>query len=234
MRALRILIILAVVLGGLFVAADRIAVNFAESEAADKIQNTQGLTGAPDVSIKGFPFLTQVANGSLDEVDADLSGIQASSGGRSLTITKMSAQLHDVAISNNFSSAVANRATGSGSISYADLSKAAEEGVAVSYGGQDKAGTSQVKVTARATVLGRTLERNVVSTVSIVGGDTVKLHAEAVPGSEIPGLEKVIREKIDFERRIEGLPAGLKLDKVEATRDGIEVSVIGSNVELAG
>lgn len=60
MRALRILLIVVVVLGGLFVLADRLAVHFAEGEAADKLRTSENLASTPDVSIKGFPFLTQV------------------------------------------------------------------------------------------------------------------------------------------------------------------------------
>jgi hypothetical protein len=37
MRALRILLIVVVVLGGLFVIDDRVAVHFAEGEVADKL-----------------------------------------------------------------------------------------------------------------------------------------------------------------------------------------------------
>ena len=68
MRALRILVIVAVILGGLFVIADRVAVGFAEDEAAEQLKTSEGLAKTPDVSIKGFPFLTQVASGELDEV----------------------------------------------------------------------------------------------------------------------------------------------------------------------
>ncbi len=74
MRALRVLLVIVVILGGLFVAADRVAVNIAEDKAADKIRGSQGLDRTPEVSITGFPFLTQVANRSLDEVDATIDG----------------------------------------------------------------------------------------------------------------------------------------------------------------
>ncbi|MFE0426382.1 DUF2993 domain-containing protein, partial [Streptomyces sp. NPDC058953] len=75
MRALRISLITAVVLGGLFVAADRVAVNYAESKVADKVRSSQGLSRTPDVSINGFPFLTQVAGKQLDDVDVSLKGV---------------------------------------------------------------------------------------------------------------------------------------------------------------
>src|ERR1051325_9664786 len=98
MRGLAVLIFVVVILGGLFVAADRVAVNLAEDKAADKIRSSQGLDKAPNVDIKGFPFLTQVAGRSLQEVDADLGGIQARAQGRTLRMDQLSAQFHDVTL----------------------------------------------------------------------------------------------------------------------------------------
>ncbi|MEV0282229.1 DUF2993 domain-containing protein [Streptomyces sp. NPDC050610] len=234
MRGLRILLVIVVVLGILFVAADRVAVYFAENEAAKKIKSSQNLSETPDVSIKGFPFLTQVADSKLDEVDIDLDGVSASAGGHSIRVTKLKASLHDVKINSSFSSATADNATGSAHISYEDLTKAAEPGVKVSYGGRDKDGKSQVKVSAGVSLLGRPVERSVLSTVTMVGGNTIRLHADSVPGQEIPGLEGLIRKKIDFDRQIDGLPRGIKLDKITTTEDGMDISVTGSHVELAG
>ena len=42
------------------------------------------------------------------------------------------------------------------------------------------------------------------------------------------------RSITDFEQKIDDLPGGVQLDKVEAAQNGVEVTVKGSNVELAG
>jgi hypothetical protein len=93
-----------------------------------------------------------------------------------------------------------------------------------------------VKVTASVMMplLERPIERSVYSTVSVTGGDTVRLHADEVPGSRIPGVESAIRKKIDFDRRIDKLPDGLKLEKVEARKTGVDLSMKGTNVHLTG
>lgn len=230
MRALRILLITAVILGGLFTIADRLAVNYAEGEAAERIRAKQGLAGTPDVSIKGFPFLTQVMGKELDQVDVTLTGVEASAGGRKVRVTEMKAALKQVRLENNFSTAVAASASGTARISYADLGKASSEDVTVGYGGKGK-----VKVTGSVEipVLGR-VTRSVLSSVSLVGGDTIRVRADKVPGEGLPGVEERIRERTDFDRQVGGLPAGLKLTKVEATPDGVVVTVAGENVVLAG
>lgn len=147
MRGLRIFLIIVVVLGGIFVAVDRIAVNVAENKAADKIQSSQGLNSTPDVSIKGFPFLTQVLASELDEVDVKLTGITASAEGRSIELAEVRAELKNVKIDSSFSSAVAESAAGSARISYAELTKSAPKGATVSYAGAERAAKGQVKVT---------------------------------------------------------------------------------------
>ncbi|WP_432038173.1 LmeA family phospholipid-binding protein [Streptomyces cucumeris] len=228
MRALRITLIVAVILGVLFVAADRIAVSIAESKAADKIKTSQGLTGTPDVSIKGFPFLTQVAGKELDEVDISMEGLTTDAGnGRSVRVSELDAQLHTVGISGDFSSATADRATGTAHISYADLSRAAGPGITVAY---DPSGTNRVKITG--SLLGFSLTAR--STITVVYGDTIKLHARSVPGGSVPGWEEKVRQRTDMERQVEGLPKGMRLDTVKTDKDGMDISVTGQNVELAG
>ncbi|MFG2627878.1 DUF2993 domain-containing protein [Streptomyces sp. NPDC048473] len=229
MRALRILLVIVVVLGGIFVAVDRVAVYFAESEVEGRVQVTGATIGSTDVSIKGFPFLTQVAGSQLDEVDVKITGIETDANGRRLRISRMNAALHEVKLADGYSSATAARATGTAVISYEDLTRAASDGVVVEYGGDGK-----VKVTGTVDVLGNPLSRSVLSTVTLVDGHTLKVHADKVPGEGIPGLEGLVRKKTDFEREVGGLPSGLKLQKIQPTADGLEISVVGTDVRLAG
>ncbi|GFH36702.1 LmeA family phospholipid-binding protein [Streptomyces pacificus] len=229
MRALRILLITAVVLGGLFVAADRLLLSYAEQEAAEKVRARQGASGTTEVSIAGFPFLTQVAGKELERVDVTVRGVEASAGGRRMVISEMSAALRDVRLGGGFSSATATTATGTARISYADLAKAVEEDVTVAYGGNGK-----VKVTGTVDIGGRTLSRSVVSTVSLVDGGTIRVRADEVPGEGIPMLENLIRQKTDFDREISGLPQGMELEKVQVEEGGFVITVTGRNVPLTG
>ena len=67
------LLVLLVLLLGLVAIADRIGVGIAEDRIAEQaqtaIKNEGGtVEGKPDVSIGGFPFLTQVLAGNYDEI----------------------------------------------------------------------------------------------------------------------------------------------------------------------
>ncbi|MFI8999086.1 DUF2993 domain-containing protein [Streptomyces sp. NPDC053541] len=228
MRALRMVLIVAVVLGGLLVGADRIAASYAESEAADGVRIGAVRPESTDVDIKGFPFLTQAAGRSFDEVEVRFTGVQAMAGGRPVRIGEMTATLHDVSLTGDYAIERAGSADGTALISYPDLAAASGREAQVAYGGDGK-----LKVTGGVRILGRTVTRSVLSTVTLVNGDTIRVRADRVPGEGIPMLEDAVRAKTDFDRRIEGLPKGMRLTKVEARENGLVVTVTGRDVVLA-
>jgi len=247
MRALRILLIVVVILGGLFVIADRVAVGFAEDKAADRIKTNEGLTSTPDVSIDGFPFLTQVAGGELDDVKIGIKTYEAATGGAGnaaakIRIDDLSAEMHGVVFNGDYSSATANSASGTASIAYDELLKTARsEPVAVGPGvtakvvGLSDGGNGKIKVQVEATVLGTKLPQPVAVLSSVsVDGDTVKVHADSLPKLGVELAEGRIRAITDFQQKIDELPGGIQLDKVEAAPNGVEITVKGSDVQLVG
>ncbi|WP_329300440.1 DUF2993 domain-containing protein [Streptomyces sp. NBC_00659] len=247
MRALRITLILVIVLGGLFVLADRVAVGFAEDEAAGRIKSAEGLATTPDVSIGGFPFLTQVVGGELDDVKIGIKSYEASTGGTdssagTIRIDDLDAEMHGVSFNGGYSSATAGSATGSASISYAELLKAAKPGptevtpgVKAQIIGLSDGGNGKIKVTVSATVFGKKLSEpvSVLSSLS-VSGDTVKVHADSLPKLGVQLAEGRIRSITDFQQKIDQLPGGIKLDSVQAAPGGVEITVKGSDVRLVG
>ncbi|MEU0738097.1 DUF2993 domain-containing protein [Streptomyces sp. NPDC006134] len=244
MRALRILLIVVVILGGLFVAADRLAVNFAEDEAADRLRRTENLAATPDVSIEGFPFLTQVAGGKLDDVKVGIGTYEAATGdGGTIRIDDLKADMEGVAFSGDFSSATATAATGTATISYAELMKAVKSepvqvgpGVTARITGLSDGGNGKIKVEIEATVFGVELPRP----VSLLSSVTVRDHQVEVAADALPRIgdadlaESRLRAVTDFRQAIDRLPGGIELDQVQATRDGVEITVKGSDVRLAG
>ncbi|MER7515246.1 DUF2993 domain-containing protein [Streptomyces sp. NPDC126499] len=227
MRALRMVLIVAVVLGGLFVGADRITVGYAESEAAEGVRLGTAKAESTEVDIRGFPFLTQVMDRRLDEVEVRVTGFKATAGGRPVRIGELTADLRDVTLGSGYAIERAGSADGTALISYPDLAAASGREATVAYGGDGK-----LKVTGGVRLLGRTLTRSVLSTVTLVDGDTIRVRADEVPGEGIPGLEDMVRARTDFDRRIEGLPKGMRLTKVEAREDGLAVTVTGRDVVL--
>ncbi|MGA5198666.1 DUF2993 domain-containing protein [Streptomyces exfoliatus] len=228
MRALRILLIVAVVLGGVLVGIDRLAVAYAESEASGRVKLSAARTESIEVDIKGFPFLTQVADQRFDEIDVKATGVSATAGSKRIRVGELTMALRDVTVTGDWAGAKAGSASGTALISYADLTAASDREATVAYGENGK-----VKVTGGVTVMGRTLTRTVLSTVTVVNGDTIKVRADEVPGEGIPGIEEMVRERTDFERPI-GVIAGMKVEKVEPRPEGLAVTVSGRDIVLAG
>ncbi|GHG30926.1 hypothetical protein GCM10018791_54550 [Streptomyces zaomyceticus] len=219
---------MAVVLGGVLVGIDRLAVAYAESEAAGRVKLSSARSEAIEVDIKGFPFLTQVVDKRFDEVDVKATGVTATAGDKRIRVGELTVALRDVTVTGDWAGAKAGSASGTALISYADLTAASDREATVAYGGNGK-----VKVTGGVTVMGRTLTRTVLSTVTVVNGDTIRVRADEVPGEGIPGIEELVRERTDFERPI-GVIAGMKVEKVEPRPDGLAVTVAGKDVVLGG
>ncbi|MBT2449821.1 DUF2993 domain-containing protein [Streptomyces sp. ISL-43] len=238
MRVLRVVVIIGVVLGGLFVGLDRWAVGYAENRLADRIQTRQGLAGGVEVDIHGFPFLTQALSHDLDEVDLKVADLDvATTDGRKTRLSRLAVTFHGVELNGDYSGGTAARAEGSALITYADLSAAAQPGVTVAYGGAP----GKVKVSASVEFLGKTISRSVVSTISLVeakdakGSKIVRVRADEVPGEGLPGIEGVIRKKTDFDRRLDGgLPSGVQLTALTSDEAGVHLTLGGTNLALAG
>lgn len=232
MRAASRLLIVLLVLFGLFVAADRIALHFAESEAASKIQSARNLPQKPSVSIGGFPFLTQLASSKFDEVKVTSPELTVNDGkgGPNLRLQNFAIDGKGVRVTGNYSGIVADSGTGSALISYQDLSNALPNHVTVAYGGAP----GKVKVSGKVDVpiLG---SQNVSGTadVSVVDGTDISLNNLSGISGIAPGIGDIVSSFLQPKLQIAGLPGGLKLNSVQSGPDGVAVSVSGTNVSLS-
>ena len=71
---MRNLLIFAGVVVVLLAVLDQVAVRVVESQLATRAQRSEGLATRPDVSLGGFPFLTQVVSGRYRDVDVTVDG----------------------------------------------------------------------------------------------------------------------------------------------------------------
>lgn len=238
MRALRISLIVVGVLLVLAVAADRVALFIAQGEVASRAKTTLGLAEEPDVSIKGFPFLTQVLNRHLDHVALGLDEYQAQVDGSRLTIRELDADLRDVTITGGFSGAVAESATGEGLIDYPELTRVYGEllgtqdnGVSVDFSPADD---GRLLLSVQASLLGRSVHVGDVEADLVVEHDTVRLHVdeEDIPDTGSERVRQMVTERLNQEHPVSGLPVGLTLDSATPTADGVRIDVVGSDVEI--
>jgi hypothetical protein len=117
-----VLLSIVVILIAVFVVADRVALHVAEDKAATTLQSSQHLSTKPDVSVAGFPFLTQLLQGEFDDVTISADDITVGNG--SLTLKSVVVHLQHVTVPRNYSSVRARTAQADAQVGYDQLSQA--------------------------------------------------------------------------------------------------------------
>ncbi|MEV5878306.1 DUF2993 domain-containing protein [Streptomyces sp. NPDC052101] len=107
----------------LLVLADRWALLYAEHKAAERLKDTMHLAAAPEVTIGGFPFLTQLAARRLDSVRVTVPDVPA----HRVTLTQVTATADDIRIDGDgpttVSGALVRQVHGQVLLSFADMNR---------------------------------------------------------------------------------------------------------------
>ena len=215
-RGLIITGIVAVVVLILLVVADRAAAAYAENRAAGQIKSA-GFPVKPKVTIAGFPFLTQVAAHDLKDVNISASNVPEGP----LTIASVNATAHGVHLNSGFTGGTVDQVNGTALITFAGLSSAAGVGDGVTL---TNGGNNQVKATVNLVVASGTALFQVVRT----GPHQVNVRlisAGGLPGSVLGSLQ-------DFSVPIPKLPAGMTVQSVSVTSQGVLVSIAATHTSF--
>ena len=198
----------------LFVVLDRVAVAYAENQAAQRMQS-QGFPAKPDVTIKGFPFLTQVASRHFNDVHITANNVKE--GPVTLSIV---ADATDVLLDPGYQSGTISHVTGTGLIGFSSLASAAgvsgAPGLQISAADPDKVKLSVLGFDATASI-------------EQTGPDTFKVHVDSAGGLPVALLGSLQ----DFTIRIPSLPMNLKIQSVHVTSQGVVIHVTGSNIKFS-
>jgi hypothetical protein len=226
-------VIALVILLGVLVAADRIALLVAERATGKTIQIAQGLDRAPSVSVAGFPFLTQLIAGHFGKVTLSASDLTVGQQGRTVRISTVRAVLRGVEVARDLSSVHADAASATAAIGYPDLSVTL--GAPVTYGGPSPDGVGRVTARKTVTVAGQQLSGSVTAEVKIEGGalrfvaPVVSVDgagSTAVPQSVLDSFSSLFGDPLALTR----LPFGLTVRSVAADRAGVHITLAGSDV----
>ncbi len=201
------------------VAADRVACVVAENRMASQIQQN-GFPAKPDVKIEGFPFLTQLAARDFKTVVISASNVTEGP----LEIASLNATIHGMHINSGFSGATLDTINGSALITFAALAHAGgiPQGITLSAGGPN-----QIKATVDLDIISATVVAEVTQT-----GPT-SINVRVVKAGDIP--TSLLGNLVDFNINIPkaDLPAGLTIQSVSVTQQGILVTVVGHNTTLS-
>jgi hypothetical protein len=212
-----ILLVIVVVLAGLFVIVDRVAVRYADNQFATQIQK-QGFSSKPDVSIKGFPFLTQLA--ARDFQDVHITATDEKAG--PVTIDNINATIKNIKLNSGFNSGTVSSIDGTGLITYGSLAKAGSSAAGVAGLKIARKSDNEAKITAN--VAGIFSE----SGVARVTQSDNKIHVELISAGGIP--TSLLGHLGSFTIPLPSLPMGMTLQSITLTSQGALVHITGHNI----
>jgi hypothetical protein len=225
-------VVALVLLLGLAIAADRVAVGIAEERVAEELAAQGGLQGTPEVDITGFPFLTQAVAGRYDDVRIALSADQLGQPEG----TRADVALHGVRVplASVLSGAVQqvpiDRVDGTATLSY-DL-------LAAQLGGDTtlRREGDGLRITKTVELLGQTIPLTAAGTVSLDGNDLiVDVENATGAGVDVPRfLVDQVADLLDLRYAVPALPFGLRLTSVTPADDGVVVGLEAIDAVIGG
>ena len=204
----------------LLVGGDRAAKAYAEDQMASQIKSSLALSGKPNVSIAGFPFLTQAAARTFNTVNVNASNEKAGPGGQ-LEIASLTATLHGMHI-HGTNSATVDQFTASALVTFTALAQAGgiPQGITLAPDGPN-----QIKATVD--ILGFSSEAT--AKVTQVGND--KINVKITDFGGVPA--DVLGSLADFNISIPKLPPGVKIQSISITQQGLRITASGQNTTLS-
>jgi hypothetical protein len=204
----------------ILVAADRVGVVIAENKMASQIQQ-QGFPTKPDVTIQGFPFLTQLAAKDFKTVVISASNVTEGP----LEIASLHATIHGMHINSSFSGATLDSINGSALITFTALANAGglPQGITLTADGPD-----QVKATLNVPIIGTV---SVVAQVTKTGPST--FNVKVTQFGDVP--PSLLGNLANFNINVpkSALPAGLTIQSVSVTQQGVLVTIVGHDTTLS-
>ena len=208
----------------LLVVGDRAANAYTENQMASQIQSSLGLSGKPHVTIQGFPFLTQLAARDFRTVDVNASNetIKASSAGSGLLeIASLTATLHGMHI-HGLNSATIDQFNASALITFTALGNVGgiPQGITLSADGPNE---------IQANISIGPLSDTATAQVTQTGSNQINVKVIRFGG--IPA--DVLGNLANFSFSIPKLPAGVTIQSVSVTQQGLRITAAGQNTTLS-
>lgn len=222
------LLILLALVAGLLVVGDRLAVRQAEGFVAENLRTRSRLDTTPQVTIHGFPFLTQVAARRFDRVDLEGTGVPAGTPERPLRVDRMDLRLSGVDTANNYRQISASDLDGTASVTWGEIGKQVGAQVAPERDGR-------IRVELTAGIYGQRVPV-VVSARPVLDVPSQKVHLSEpralVARYQVPDVvvERVVAENVppvDL-----NLPLSLRASGLTVRRDHLDLGLQGTDIQL--
>lgn len=237
---------IVLVVGAIAVVADRVAAEFASQELRAQVVAEMSQRGVEyqtiDVSVGGFPFLTQVARGNYEEITIDMSEVRLPGGaGRGATLPELGVVARGVdadpaELVEGTAKVVAEQVTGTAVVSFTTLESLVDYSRFKLSEVRFSESAGALRATGTASIAGVRVPISAVADISVVDGQfEVRLRDAKAVGVQTP---QIARNYLDglVERsvtaRLPQLPFSLTLDSVTVEPEGLSINATGRNVPL--
>jgi LmeA-like phospholipid-binding len=223
---MRKFLVVLIILVGLLVAADRVGAVVAGREIASRVQTAYNLPSKPSVSVRGFPFLTQLASGNYHEIDVSVPSLSANGvtvDGLTARLTGVRAPLNDL-LGHGSSSVRAANVTGSATVPFSSVRSRLPRGVQLSQDG------GALRLAGAVTYLGVTVPVSADASLAATGSGIAVTPTRISVASGSSALSSVISGRFRFVIPVTGLPLHLSVNAVTVVPGGVRVSAFAANV----
>jgi hypothetical protein len=212
-----VLVVLLLLIVAALAIGDQVFRSYVQKRFAEQIQSSFKLSAQPSVSIKGWPFTTQVLRHDIGTVDASGSGVTAANGKLKFSYTGQITGLH---LNSSFSGGTAQQVTLRLLLPFSSLDS--EVNSAVTLSADPAGGPDAVKASLGAA-------GSLTGTVKLVSSNDIALRFNSASGlaSLVPGLSG---QTVNLD--VPQLPAGITFKSVSVSSQGIAANVTGSNISL--
>ncbi|MEV1108492.1 DUF2993 domain-containing protein [Micromonospora sp. NPDC049751] len=236
------LVVLLLVVAGLLVVADRVAVGVAERLIAERvsqeISNQGAQSAAPDVEVGGMPFLTQVLDGRYERISISLRDVQASVDGDAVRLPVLDVDARNVRASldtlrTGQGDVVADTVDGTGTISYESLAALLKR-PGLTLGEQG----GKLAVSAPVDILGTKFTVAGTADVTVAKNGAVALRFNNLDAAGLPNLPLArtilsnYAKSISIDVPLPDLPFQLTVRKVQPLPEGLAVTADAKNVPI--
>lgn len=228
-----VLVVVLVVLAAVFLATDRIVAAVVEHRVASRLQTELASVESPDVSVDGFPFLTQAVAGDLSAVHLVADGINTAPGqpDGAVQVAHTDLRLSDVRSADWYQTVTAGSVEGTAELDYAAVSALA--GYPISYGGDNR-----VQVDLERSVLGVDVNASVTGVLTLdAAAQTLTITDPRSTFAKIGVSDSVTRAVVAIVVQpipLAGIPLDLQISSLTPTQETIVVGITGADVQLTG
>jgi hypothetical protein len=240
-RRLTTAIVLLLVLGGLLVVADRVAAYAAEKAVADQVQREVAKqkvqASRPEVTVGGFPFLTQVVAGEYKSISIVLRDVRGAVDGKTVSLPKLDIDAHNVKASietlrSRRGDVTAETVEGRATLTYDTVAKLINQpGVKLAERG------GKLVVTAPLEVLGQKVTVNGTANLSVQDGK-VRIRFDTLPAQDLPpipaaqALVDAYAKQLSITFALPALPFRLAVREVHPLSEGLAITGTAKDVTL--